>query len=238
MFEVDAPGVHSSNVSTQDFLEAAAAYFALLNTVVKNTGLELRIYGAEVVDKCAAVRAKTTAPAVARVVVQSAQTILAHGEPPKGYAAHVTRLRAAMRAMVGHQARAWVGNVVLDLPIIHEQRSRAPFGTISLRATLTRVGGAEPKGRFTALGEDDFTLDLGTEAMAQRVAGSLYREADIVAQVSRDEAGSIDAGKLLEFEPVEDVAPQEASKRMRDWFRTSGIDWDLAMAIERDRVED
>jgi hypothetical protein len=170
LFEVDAPGVHTTNVRTAAFLEAAAAYFALLEATAKSAGRELRIYGVAVVEKCAAVIAKTSSPDDALAAAQDAQAILGRDEPPHGYGAVVSRLRGAMFVLDGHRARARVGREIMDLPVHHEGRSRAPFGTISLRATLLRVGGSEPRARFKAIGEEDFTVELATEAVAQALA--------------------------------------------------------------------
>jgi hypothetical protein len=233
LFEVDAPGVHPNNVRTSAFLEAAAAYFALLEQAAKAAGRDLRIFGVQVRDKCAAVEAQTTSLDDAIASAHDAQSILARDEPPYGYHTLVSRMRVAMLVLDGHRARSHVGTSILDLPLSRNERSRAPFGTISLRAKLLRIGGAEPRARFSAIGEDEFTLDLSGEQMAQRLAPNLYREADIVANVSRNEVGDIDGGRLIEFEPVEDLEPEQSSSRMRAWFATNSIDWDLALELER-----
>lgn len=117
-----------------------------------------------------------------------------------------------MRALgPGYVASVQVGREsAKPFPVAVDVSRAPPRSSISLRAKLVRVGGVEPAARFEARAEDAFTLDVSEEA-ARALAQHLYREVDLVAVVDRSADGSIESGRLVQFEVLDaDTDPRVA----------------------------
>lgn len=237
LIEIDGPGVSPDTVDASAALELAASYIELLLRAAKSAERELLLQGVKIIDKCAAIQVLTSDQHLARTMAQDVAPYLSGTEEPVyGMQTLVERAQKAAASLPpGQTARVIVGpwSQVILRP---EAPSKMPQETLSLRATPIRVGGSRPAVRFeSAYERAPFSLKTDEET-AREIGARLYREADIVAVIHRDQEGHIEEGRLEEFLPLEDDDPRVAWKA---WADEVGKDWrnidDVMGELGRDR---
>jgi hypothetical protein len=223
VIEVDGAGVHLDSVDASAMLRLTVAYLDLLIRIANENGEEMTFRGLKAVEKCAALGSRPSDVDLARQSTVLASRYLASGEsPPRGLGGAIDEVRRERKALpLGYEAKVRIRGferVIQAEPDINYRPS--PFGTLSVRAEVVRVGGIRPRATFRSKSEiRPFTLDI-PQSEAPRLGQCLYGTVDIVAKVARDRDGCIEIGKLKEFFPVSKRDPQA----WRDWFRESGVE--------------
>jgi hypothetical protein len=216
--EIDGPGVAPATVDPVGILSIAASYFALLQELADDQGIELKLTGLEVRDKCAAVVCRTSDRGAAwELTGRVAAYVSGMSEWPKGYRGGIETLRKAIQRLPAHQKARVVVGADWEIPLsAHDAGDGVPpYETIHRRARPIRVGGKVPAVRFESGSEEHpFTLETSREN-AQAIAGYLYQDLDIVARIRRGPDGRI-SGELIAFEPLEDG---DATTAWRSWYR-------------------
>jgi hypothetical protein len=218
LVEIDGPGVDPSTVDPVGILSIAASYFALLQELADDQGIELKLTGIEVRDKCAAVVCHTADRGAARELTgRITAYVSGMSESPKGYRGDIETLRKAIQRLPAHQRARVVAGSGWEIPLsAHEAGDEAPpYETIHRRARPIRVGGKAPAVRFESGSEEHpFTLETSREN-AQAIAGYLYQDLDIIARIHQRPDNRI-SGELIAFEPLDDG---DATAAWRSWYR-------------------
>lgn len=221
VLEIDGPGASPELLDAPALLEFAAAFFQLLKANADDSEEPLVLNHVAIIDKCAAVIALPDRLDVAKACAEDAVRQIAGGEPPKGGVALVERARASVRRLSSEQrAKVIVGPWRREVVAAPSSIPEPLDSILSIRATPIRVGGRRPAVRFRSDMEEDFTLDT-TQDIARSIGVHLYREVEIDALIRRATDGTISAGKLNAFEPVETGDPRPL---WREWFRSVGGD--------------
>jgi hypothetical protein len=237
VIEVDGEGVHLDSIDANGVLRLAVAYYDLLIRIANENGEELSFRGLKAVEKCAALGSRPSDVELARQSTVIGSRLLSTRErPPRGLGGAVESVRSECNALpLGYQAKVRIRgyeSVISGEPDSHYMP--APFGSLSVRAQVVRVGGIRPRATFKSKSEyRPFTLDIPLEEAA-RLGRHIYKTVDIVATVARDREGNIEQGRLKEFYPLSKEDPTNA---WRDWFRESGIE-SLQQLRERQQLDD
>lgn len=242
--EVDAPGVHPPNVHAVYLLEAAAAYFAMLETIAAADKKDLRLSGVEIRDKCAELVSFASDAGLALLCSSRAAQLLSSAdgvEKVRGTQAFIERIRDAARRL-GPGYRLWTraGDTKFGIEV-KDDPARGPVSEwTTIRVFLVRAGGAEPCARFTSEHCGPFTLDIQDEETARLMALHLYRPLEIEALVSRSPSGRIEGGEVKGFRPVPAATEEQELGEWRAWFKNSnaGRYWSQVDDIEEELRRD
>lgn len=226
VLELDGPGVFPETVDAALVLELAAAFFALVQGNAVEDAAPIALRGIEILDKCVAIAVPVDAIELVLPYTEAARLqLIGEQEPPRGLTTIAERGRSALRRLPeDHTAKIITGTWTraLSLP---KPRDVQPLDSIlSIRAVPLRIGGINPLARFRSEFEPEpFTLSV-TESLARKLGPYLYKEVDIEAKVGRSADGTIERGRLEEFEPVEGGDPRPA---WRAWFESvGGNEWE------------
>jgi hypothetical protein len=216
LLELNGPNVSPATVDVPSFLDLAASFFQLVKANSDEMAADLRLTGIEIIDKCAAVRARPDAVDVAKECAELALRQIGGDAAPRGAAQHVERARAAVRALpADHCAKVLIGPWRRSI-VVRPDDAIAPLDEVlAIRAEPIRAGGKRPAVRFRSFLEEDFTLEVTAE-QARALGAILYSEVEIEARISRDAEGYIDGGRLLSFEPIDEGDPRPA---WLEWFK-------------------
>lgn len=230
--EVDGDGVSPDTVDVPTFLEAAAAFFSLVQGNAKEEHSHISLVGIRILDKCVAITSGSDRPDLSKFYAEKAHLQIEGKMPtPRGLTSIRERAQAAIRRMpsgisVKLIADGWSAPITIHSPKIEPLDS-----LISLRVTLIRVTG-EPYPRIrlkSKLEQKPFSLNI-TKPQAQQLGPHILRQIEIDARVRRDSDGHIADGKLLEFTPVD--SGSDAASLWRTWYRENASEWDKVEDIE------
>lgn len=225
LVEIDGPDVGPSTVDPVGILSLAASYFAFLQALADDQGIDLKLTGIAVRDKCVALGCQTAERGAARELTGLMVSFLSGmTEPPKGFRGDTERLQQAIRRLPRDQkARVMVGpNWELPLSANNDSDGAPPYETINRRARPIRVGGKSPAVRFES-GSEDYPFTLGASMNdAITIAGYLYQDLDIIARIYRGPDDRIMSGHLIAFEPLEGG---DATEAWRSWYRQNAGDY-------------
>lgn len=230
--EVDGVGVSPETVDVPAFLEAAAAFFSLVQGNAKEEHSNISLVGIRIVDKCVAIVSGSDRPDLSKFYAEKAHLQIEGKVPtPRGLTSIRERAQTAIRRMpagisVKLIADGWSAPVTVHSPKIEPLDS-----LVSLRVTLIRVTG-EPYPRIrlkSKLEEKPFSLNI-TKPQAQKLGPHILREIDIDARIRRDSDGHIADGKMLDFSPVD--SGDDATSLWRAWYRENASEWDKVEDIE------
>lgn len=228
LVEIDGPDVAPETVDPLGILALAQSYFALLHELADDQGIDLKLTGIYVLDKCAALGSRTDdRDAVQDLTSRVASYVSGTSESPKGYGGAIERLRKAILSLPANQkARIAVGpHWAVPLSVDGDADDWPPYETITRRARPIRVGGKTPAVRFESGSEEyPFTLET-TIDIARAIAGYLYQDLDIRARVHRNPDNRIAGGRLISFEPLDEG---DATEAWRAWYRQNAGDEYLA----------
>ena len=224
VLEVDGPDVHPGTADAPAILDLASAFFGLMQGAVKEDSAELTFKGLHIVDKCMAIVVPVNNVSLAKMYAEDAHEMIRVSDSEVAKRARGALKRLGEGISVKVAADGW--ERAIELPV----RAVRPVDSIlCMRARPVRAGGAHPTVRFEGLGEEPFTLSVTAE-QARSLGSLLYREVEIVADVTRNVDFTIDRGRLRSFEEVADVDPVPL---WRDWYRSVGGDeWDRIVDIE------
>lgn len=230
--EVDGVGVSPETVDVPAFLEAAAAFFSLVQGNAKEEHRSISLVGIQIIDKCVAIVSGSDRPDLSKFYAEKAHLqIEGKIQTPRGLTSIRERAQTAIRRMPSGMsvkliADGWSAPVVVHTPKIEPLDS-----LVSFRVTLIRVTGEPyPKIRLKSkLEKKRFSLTV-TKAQAQQLGPHILREIDIDARIRRDSDGHIADGRLLDFSPVD--SENDASTLWRSWYRENAPEWDRVEDIE------
>jgi len=230
--EVDGVGISPETVDVPAFLEAAAAFFSLVQGNAKEEHRSIALVGIRIVDKCVAIVSGSDRPDLSKFYAERAHLQIEGKVPtPRGLTSIRERAQTAIRRMpsgvsVKLIADGWSASVVVHTPKVEPLDS-----LVSLRVTLIRLTGEPyPKIRLKSkIEKKRFSLNI-TKAQAQQLGPHILREIDIDARIRRDSNGYIADGKLLEFTPVD--SENDATALWRAWYRENASEWDKVDDIE------
>lgn len=230
---LNAPGLTPESIDTAGLLRLGAKYLELLQKVAEEQGRELSFSGFRLEPGSA--RALMLASDEETVVdaadeaaryISGAEVAGAAGVDPLA-----REVSTAIRRM-GVDGNVVIGPWRRPLAPRPEAERSLRVEVVSLRATIQRVGGKTPAVRLTSKSEDfPFTLRFEDPDDAPRLGALIYRDADIVATVRRDDDGKILGGALDEFEAV---AGGSGVAAWREWFRESCSGWDAVDDVNRE----
>lgn len=230
--EIDGAGVSPETVDVPTFLEAAAAFFSLVQGNAREERSDLSLVGLQIVDKCVALVSGSDRPELSKFYSEKAYLQIEGKLPtPRGLTSTRDRARTAIRKLPGGMAMKlivddWTAPLILDPPKV------VPLDAlISLRVTITRVTG-EPSAKTrlkSKLEKQPFSLSI-SKAQAQQLGPYILREIDVDARIRRDSDGHIVDGKLLDFKPVDYEG--DATTVWRAWYRDNAAEWDQVDDIE------
>lgn len=222
MVEIDGPGVHPNTVDGASALELAASFVGLVRKLAADRDQTLVFSGVEILDKCMAVAVHVDQRVVARELSQEAlRLVRAPTDAPRGTAQYIERVRTAIRHLPeGQKARVIVAQWGDSIEMETTVSTSPPWGRLSQRVKLLRIGGTRPLARIQSRYEsDDFSLAV-TVDQARDLAVHLYQSIDIEARVARDAEGVIERGELVAWHPI---STQDANTAWRDWFRDHAV---------------
>ncbi len=225
ILRVDADGLHPHTADPGVVLAIAHSYYEALRAAAKGSDHELIMRGISIRDECVAIAYGVADLKVAEAVAAEVQRGLQAGAAATQ--GPIARLRASLRELPpGSEATFKVGRKAAA-PLRWDDLGPqpAPVGELlSLRATPIRVGGVSPAVRFDAGAEPAaFTLAC-SEDMSRELGALLYREIDLEARITRDQAGRITAGTVLAYREV--TTTENAFEAWRAWFKVNGAGWD------------
>jgi len=225
LLELDGPDVHPASVESAKLLEFASAYLALLGRMATEEEAPISFHGLEIIDKCVAIQVKPDDVDYARILAGASASYLSGDRPPRGLGANVARVQQSIREFPkDYKAKVIVGPWIQPLFIPETKpTSDLPAAIETMRATVQRIGGADPRVRFKGLLDRyPFSVDISqSEAMA--LAPHLYKDVEIVIKVTRTAEGRAAYCELVSFEPV---VTQDAGDAWREWFRPYATHWD------------
>src|SRR5258708_3070047 len=223
--ELDGPGVHPDTVDSAKLLALAAAYFEFLHKMASDDEMPIAFHGLALQDTFAPPRLKPDDPGYAKQLAASSASYLSGLQAPRGLGSLVGKVLDTLRAFPReYRAKVILGPRQQDLAIPETlQPSAFPVALETMRATVQRVGGAEPKVRLKGIFDlYSFSIDV-TREQAKALAEHLYREVDIAIRVTRTGDGRVAFCELREFRPVSDEDP---TKALQEWFRPHAEHWD------------
>jgi hypothetical protein len=234
--DIDGPSrPEPETITALPVLELAAAYVDAIEKVAQAKSASLQVRGIAVVNKCVELQFGVTNPRLAQAAALDLGRYLQGVLPPsKKLKQPIARLRKAVQqqAEEGRTVRASIGDWSEALMVGETKIDLLPRVTMTIRATVNRVGGKQPGARFVSE-EGDFTLDAD-ETQTVGVAHHLYELVDLVAEIYRNEDGDITGGRLVEFRPVK---PADAGAWL-EWLDEAGRGWGTAEQVLKDLGRD
>lgn len=230
--EIIGEDVSVSTIDAPLLLEIAASFFALVQGNAKDAEKDIILQGISITNKCVQVAAITNSPSVAQLFVQKTHMQISGELPaPRGLTDLARRAQNALRRAPGNwQIIYKAGQWSKPISII-PKKVRPMRELISLRATVNKVTGApNPHVRLEShIEKRPFSLRINRD-LAKRLGKVLLTEIDIQAKVQRSVDGSIESGRLTDFEPV-DLAGDTITE-WKDWYKKNASEWDAIADIE------
>jgi hypothetical protein len=231
LLELDGPDVHPGTVDSAKLLAFASAYLDLLARMASEEEAPIAFRGLSIIDKCVAIQVRPDDVDYARILAGGSASYLSGDRSPRGLGANVARVQESIRAFPkDYRAKVVVGTWTQDLFIPETKPSSdLPAAIEAMRATVQRIGGADPRVRFKGiLDRYPFSVDV-SQAEAIALAPYLYKDVEIVVRVIRTAEGRISFCQLMEFHPV---SQQDSGEAWREWFRPHAEHWDEVKDIE------
>jgi hypothetical protein len=230
LLELDGPGVSPQAVDSVRLLAFGSAYLNLLVRMASDEEAPIAFHGLAIEDKCVAIKVKPNDVEYARQLASTSAPYLSGDRLARGLGSHVAAVQESLRAFPKeYKAKVIVGPWTQDL-FIPETKPSADLPTAieTMRASVQRVGGSDPRVRFKGLFDRyPFSVDI-SQAEAMALAPYLYRDVDIVIRVTRSADGKVAFCELMEFQPVSEDNPSEA---WRGWFKPHAQYWDKVKDI-------
>ena len=225
LLELNGPGVAPASVDSAKLLAFASAYLDLLVRMASEEEDPISFHGLHVIDKCVAIQVRPDDIDYARLLASASASYLSGDRSPRGLGVNVARVQESLRAFPkDYKAKVIVGPWVQDLFIPETKPlSDLPAAVETMRASIQRIGGADPRVRFKGmLDRYPFSIDI-SQAEAIALAPHLYKDVEIVIRVTRTAEGRVSFCELVEFNPISD---QDSGAAWRDWFRPHAKHWD------------
>lgn len=227
--DTDGDPVTPATVDAGEAIELAGAYFELIRKLSERAEVELKLVGLAVRTGSAEVVSSVMSNDNVSPLLADAQKFVdGRAVSPRGATEAVKRMRALLGRMppTRRVAVSYRGSeMALSVPSGGEVE--APNEVTTIRATLMRVGGADPVARFKSASEvEDVFIDV-SEKQAIELAHYLYGDMDIEIRHTRGAAGKIEAAELVHFVPLQGTA-----EAWRTWFRATEPGWDSVEDVE------
>lgn len=240
LLEVNGPDVHPWTVDSVKLLEFGSAYLELLQKIAAEEETSMSFRGISIEDKCVALRVQPADAAQARHLADLSTFYVGGHDVPKGLGGHVARVQKSLRAFpLEYEAKVIIGPWAQRIAVPEASGlPDPPFSIESVRATILRVGGAEPRVRVRPVHEAyPFSMHVKVDD-ARKLGERLYGEADLTIRVLRSSDDRVLSAELIDFDIVSD---EDAGEAWRAWFRPYVEHWDQIRDIEgelrRDRSD-
>jgi hypothetical protein len=217
--EIDGEGVAPDAVDASALLRIATSVVDLVERLAVEKGSTVCFGSIKVVDKCAALAVGSDNPRIVKSAVPEVQLVLVGDRPaPRGGQGSADTLRSALRKLSPDQRVALLQRKIKQPLVIRDVDGPKSTAITSFRARLIKIGGKNPTAQFRSAFQDRITLEMKRE-VAIRIGALLYREMDIVAQVSYTSELDIKRGTLLEFTVVDESRDPVAE--LRAWYENA-----------------
>lgn len=202
--ELAGPGVTPETVDTMALLSVAHAYVDLAIAVASASGASLSFTGVRIVNKCAALAAPVNDKKVAIDAIKASNDIVSGKRAaPRGAETRAKSLCKAVEALPsGYAASVVVGRSSWPLRLATpNERPERPWSLSSVRVKVIELQATPARARFSCAWLDDFSLTASRDII-RKLGTHMYEELDIDVRWTFDENDKVEAGTVLEVNPI------------------------------------
>lgn len=242
VLELTGDAIEQGTVDAEAGLRAMLAYVRALITTSKILEQELTLTGIFVEDKCVQLRTRANNQKVAQTSIEYFQGVL-EGEMgvPRGLTRDLNEVRSSFEGLAPNvSAFASIGDARVHVFSRSEVPRQAQAGWHVAgrevhRASVQRIGGAQPRVQLKTAYDGPITADIPSHSLARKLGAMLYMDVDATLEVVRDDDGEVVSAKVVDFRKLE--ALSDPLSQLQDWFRPaadrwSGIDYDAEIRDE------